>query len=85
MNLDQALKPHGYNISKASVYYLGIEVLKLLEAIHDKGYVHKDLKFSNLLVSYRQAIDLRAINCFQNVDINLIDFGFAKSFIGKDG
>ena len=38
---------------RTKVLYWALQVLEALEYIHDEGFVHKDLKLDNLLVSYQ--------------------------------
>ena len=43
-----------FNVPKRTkVLYWALQVLEALEYIHDEGFVHKDLKLDNLLVSYQ--------------------------------
>lgn len=35
--------------SYAATAHVGLEVLKVLEVLHDEGYLHRDVKPSNIL------------------------------------
>lgn len=54
------------------VHKLGIQMIQLLQTIHDKGLIHRDIKPDNFLFSCKQ-------------DLYLIDFGFCKSYLQGDG
>ena len=55
------------------VYQIGIQILKLLKSIHEKGLVHRDIKPDNFLIGQ-----------MQTKQIFLIDFGLCKSYIKSD-
>lgn len=57
------------------ILYFGKEMIKRLQYIHEKGFIHRDVKPDNFL------FDL-------NTDINnmyLVDFGFCKQYLLLDG
>ena len=43
--------------------------------IHKKNIAHRDLKVDNIVVAFSKPID------FTNIEIKLIDFGFAKQYV----
>lgn len=49
-------------------------MLKLIEFIHSKGVLHRDIKPDNFLIG-------RGVN---NDKIYMIDFGLAKKYLNKD-
>lgn len=56
---------------------VGIKLLTLLEQLHSIGYIHKDLKSSNILVG--------EYNCLNSLsDLKLIDFGLASPYIKNE-
>lgn len=55
-----------------------------MESIHQVGIVHNDLKLDNLMLDYHT--DVKKISktnddIFKDLNVNLIDFGFASYFI----
>lgn len=55
-----------------SINYIAIKLITILEAIHLKGIIHRDIKLDNILVDYET-----------KEEIYLIDFGLAKSIYNK--
>ncbi len=55
-----------------SINYIAIKIITILESMHLKGIIHRDIKLDNILVDYET-----------NKDIYLIDFGLAKSIYNK--
>ena len=52
----------------------GIQILSLIESLHEKGLVHRDIKPDNFLYGLNK----------ENKNIYIIDFGFCKSFINDN-
>ena len=50
---------------------LGINVIKILEKIHDHGIVHRDIKPENILIKYKD---------YPYDDVIIIDFGLSDKF-----
>jgi serine/threonine protein kinase len=84
-NLNYCLESRGYQISKESVFNLGLQLLNILEQIHSAGYVYNDLKLDNILLGHGQKLpaDCSYGNCFEDIDLTLVDFGFATRYINK--
>ena len=75
------------NFSNESVYSLGIQLLNVLEQIHNAGYIFNDLKLDNLMLE--NSVDCRKIkksdgDIFLNNNVNIIDFGFATQYLEED-
>lgn len=60
--------------SLKTICMLACETISMLEGIHNKGYVHRDVKPGNVMVDGQTRKQLR-----------MIDFGMAKSYLNKDG
>lgn len=85
-NLNQSIKQKKYKMSNESIYNLGIQLLQILEVVHDSGFTYNDLKLENILLGLGQNIpkDCREGNCFKDVTLTLADFGFASKFMNKE-
>lgn len=84
-NLEQYFDQQERNLSKSSIYSLGIALLNILEQIHDSGYIYNDLKLDNLLIGYNDQLpsEYCAGNCFEYVNISIVDFGFVTRYIDE--
>jgi len=71
----QSLKNERHRFSLPLVLQIGIQIVNLLQTIHDKGLVHRDIKPDNFLLSRNP----------NDKNIYLIDFGFCKSYLIDDG
>ena len=60
-------------------------MLGILEKIHEAGLVYNDLKLDNIVIGYKQDLPNYepSKNCFENISVNLIDFGFTKPYLSK--
>ena len=72
-------------MSNASVFHLGLSLVGVIEIIHESGIVYNDLKPDNILISFCQKVaDTYSDNIhddiFENVDLNLVDFGLATEW-----
>ena len=65
-NLDYCLQSRNYLISRESVFNLGLQILCILEQIHNSGYIYNDLKLDNILLGFGQKLpaDCSFGNCF---------------------
>ena len=64
----ETIKQRLGRLTLLSVLQIGVQGLNLLMAIHDKYLVHRDIKPSNFVFG------------IGNYNLNLIDFGFCKSY-----
>lgn len=60
------------SLSQKSVLMIGIQVLKRIEAVHNAGYLHRDITPLNIMTGYKGADR-----------IYLVDFGIAKRYKDK--
>lgn len=67
-DLQKILEQHNKKFSFKTVYQIGLEIIDVLEYIHDKGYIHADIKASNLLVGYQKGTENQVF---------LVDYGLA--------
>ena len=70
-------------VTPSSVYYLGVHLLNILEAVHEAGLVYNDLKLDNILLNYgEELLKMKAPhqNCFKNLHLNVIDFGLVSNW-----
>uniref|UniRef100_T1JGS1 non-specific serine/threonine protein kinase n=1 Tax=Strigamia maritima TaxID=126957 RepID=T1JGS1_STRMM len=73
-DLQKIWEGNGKKFSTKSVLNLGIQILDVLEYIHECGYVHCDVKASNLLVGYKSSHQ-----------VYLVDFGLACRYLTAEG
>lgn len=59
-----------YEFSKGEIYKIGLQLLELIEILHNKGIVHRDIRLPNVILK-------------KNKDIALIDFGLARTIDNK--
>jgi casein kinase 1 epsilon len=71
----QSLKNRNSSLPLALVLKFGIQMITLLETIHNKGLVHRDIKPENFLLGPNNDMDR----------IHIIDFGFGRSYLLNGG
>lgn len=71
VSLTQMIKTDQKNLSLAVIAKIGIQMIDILQGIHDKGMVHRDLKPDNFLLHPTKGID----------QIYLIDLGVCKTYL----
>ena len=72
VSLQQLIEKNG-KFSLNLILKIGIKIISILKTIHEKGFVHRDIKPDNFLFS---------LNNYN--EIYLIDFGFCKSYLEDD-
>jgi len=73
-SLEDVRLSYGEQMSLKVVIHLSLQMVKIIEEIHEKGIIHRDLKPANFLFKTNE----------KNIsEIYLIDFGLAKSFLDE--
>jgi serine/threonine protein kinase len=49
-SLEDLVQAHGKKFSVSTVLQIGIQIIYRLEAIHKKGFVHRDIKANNFMI-----------------------------------
>ena len=70
----QTVKDNVCFFSLKATLQIGIQIVSLLQTIHDKGLIHRDIKPENFLFG---------LNDKKN-QLYIIDFGFCRTFINND-
>jgi serine/threonine protein kinase len=73
LSLEKALSISGGKMQLKSACYIGIEMINALEFIHNKGFIHRDLKPDNFMFGAEA----------KSKKLYIIDFGLAKKFLSK--
>lgn len=71
-NLDSLFAISSKKFGFETIYRLAIEILIIIESVHNAGFIHRDIKPSNFLTS------------LDGKKIYLMDFGLAKQFLSDD-
>ena len=70
----QSIKNKHKTFSLSLILQIGIQIIILLKRIHERGLIHRDIKPDNFLLGLHN----------QSKQINIIDFGFCKSYITNE-
>jgi serine/threonine protein kinase len=70
----QTVKDNVGFFSLKATLQIGIQIVSLLQTIHDKGLIHRDIKPDNFLFGLND----------KKTQIYIIDFGFCRTFINND-
>ena len=73
-SLEEMLNICNRKFSLKTTLMIGLEMLKLIQFIHSRGVLHRDIKPDNFLVGRGSHQD----------KIYMIDFGLAKRYLSKD-
>ena len=52
VSIETLFRSRKCHFSKESIYSLGIQIIDILQMIHDAGYVYNDLRPDNLFLDY---------------------------------
>lgn len=69
-SLEDLFQSNGRKFSVSTVLQIGIQIIQRLEAIHRKGFLHRDIKANNFMIGKEEK---------RNV-VYIIDFGLAKRY-----
>jgi serine/threonine protein kinase len=70
-SLDQIMNESSISFNLQTVLKLGIQITKLLEIVHDAGFIHRDIKPNNFLIGVGE----------DNDSVFVMDFGLSKKYI----
>ena len=79
LNINELIRRNRKHFSVKTVIAIGISMLGLLEKLHDKGFIHCDIKPDNTMIGDFK-IDIKEMN-----QIYLIDFGIACPYLDSKG
>ena len=74
-SFEELLNLSNRKMSLKSVLMLALQLFQLFEAIHNKNFIHRDIKPQNFLIGNKEDAGT----------VYAIDFGLAKEYSGKNG
>ena len=69
-SLENKIKSQGYLFSLSCITNIGLQLMKILEDIHNSNYIHRDIKPANFVIGRKP----------RTSSIYLIDFGLSKKY-----
>lgn len=72
-SLDEIFNKYQKKFKLCTVYQIGIQIISLLEKLHESRYIHRDIKPNNFLIGYKNDKD----------KIYIMDFGLSKQYMDK--
>lgn len=69
MTFEDLLFKQGRQFSRQEFYYLGMQLIRIIKYLHQRGIVHRDIRIPNILVDQEE--------------IYLLDFGLARMADGR--
>jgi serine/threonine protein kinase len=79
-SLDKFFKISGKKFNMETTCYFGKEMIKRIEHVHSKGYLHRDIKPNNFMLG-----KLKRNSLLEDNTIYVIDFGLSKTYLEMDG
>ena len=73
-SFEKLFEKYNKSFSLKTIIMLSIDLLKILEYIHDNNIIHRDLKPDNIVIG----------NGDNSNNIYILDFGLSKNFMNKD-
>ena len=70
MSLEELLQAHSKKFSLSTVFQIGIQIIKRLEGLHRKGFLHRDIKANNFMIGKNES----------RSTVFIIDFGLVKKY-----
>ena len=64
------MQAHSKKFSLSTVFQIGIQIIDRLEALHRKGYLHRDIKANNFMIGKSD----------KRETVYIIDFGLVKKY-----